>query len=202
MIERKLTPGEFISLGDISEIPPQGAGPEVTFGCEDRTIGISENFFGPKKRTINPGENLSANKGHRNFIWLPFMPTKTNYTLSQGKDVLSGKFSGCYMISYTVGGMRRVAHVATPEAKASWNATVANVNYQMIAGFQPMESVNVNGLNMLKDDLDVVFLGLITAIDTLYSVVLAKLDARGTRFRIMKVDLVPSLAHNVLTNLP
>jgi hypothetical protein len=108
------------------------------------------------------------------------------------------------MVAYRVNGTRRVAHIATPEAKNFWNQRVAQRGYEILAGFQPMESVDLDDRHVKPStlDWDINFFGLITATDSLYSVVLGKLDAKGTKHMVKKVQHVPSLSLEVLRNLP
>ena len=55
--------------------------------------------------------------------WLPYAPGKIAWEELIGRDVLSGKFSGCWMVVYTWFGMTRVAHIGTTEpASAATNA--------------------------------------------------------------------------------
>lgn len=55
--------------------------------------------------------------------WLPYAPGKIAWEELTGRDVLSGKFSGCWMVVYNWYGMTRVAHMGTTEP-----ASAATVN--------------------------------------------------------------------------
>lgn len=57
--------------------------------------------------------------------WLPWVAGKINYAHHEGKDVLSGMFTGCWMATYKEVSLR-VAHIATQtdatDCKAAWRA--------------------------------------------------------------------------------
>jgi hypothetical protein len=104
----------------------QGNGPPV----------VRYDAFATKQRRISTDTNPT--KAHRNFIWLPWMEGAVNYAEQQGRDVLSGPFSGCYMIRYREGGGAwRVAHVHTPGAIDDWNELAAKNGFEIDAGFKP-----------------------------------------------------------------
>lgn len=141
MLEQKLGINEHIHLGNIAD---RGARPvgtvQINVGCQERYIRFStlqsRKVGQEKHRPVKAGSKKF--KTHRNFTWLPFVDNAINYTPVNGKDVLSGPFSGCYMILYNVAGAARVGHVATPGAKAAWNNHVANQpGVNVLTGFQP-----------------------------------------------------------------
>lgn len=83
----------------------------------------------------------------REFVYLPFAQNGINYTPSQGRDVVSGKFSGCLMASYNVGGQQRVGHVSTGEGqdcKAAWR-TVMN-GATNVFQFRPSDHIETGGV--------------------------------------------------------
>ena len=142
-IETKMSVGEFIQL-------PPGKSPSrngvVSEGCSEHSILISKKVKGydAKTRLIQDGFNPKTKKSHRNFIWLPWIVGAVNYTEQGGKDVLSGRFSGCYMIRYKMsGGAWRVAHVHTPEGIDAWNELASAPGFQISGGFKPFLASNV-----------------------------------------------------------
>lgn len=134
-IHKKLRRGQLFQFPKTAKPASNGVRSE---GCVEYTIDDSskQGFFGTTERLSAPGSN--AGKNHRNYIWIPWMPEAVNYTEQQGKDVMSGPFSGCYMIRYRIaGGGWRVAHVHTPGAIDAWN-THANTNgFEIGSGFKP-----------------------------------------------------------------
>lgn len=199
MIEKKINKGQYLNFGAIAEVKGAGAEPGlVSSGCENRSITVStrEHWYSAKKREVQAGH---GDKSQRNFIWLPYVPGAINYTESTGLDVLSAKFTGCYMIAFTDNGARRVCHVATPEAKAAWNAYAARPEVQILAGFKPTDHVDtkINGTT----DTGLECLGLITATNTLIAITAWRQKA-GEHFRIAAVKTVPSLPLDTLKALP
>jgi len=134
-IEKKMKRGELFQFP--KTMAKGGAGVHST-GCVEQNIGDSAkpNRSASRQRQVAQGSN--AAKAHRNFIWLPWMEGAVNYAEQQGKDVLSGPFSGCYMIRYRHGGATwRVAHVHTPGAIPAWNALAAQNGFEISCGFKP-----------------------------------------------------------------
>ncbi len=117
-IQRKLKVGEYFQFPNMqAQLADAGV---VTKSCSRLTIGDSTRGASivakgaaslggmrvaaeaeatpSKKRSIARGEN--AAKAHRNFIWMPWVQGAVNYAEQQGLDVMSGPFTGCYMIRY------------------------------------------------------------------------------------------------------
>jgi len=80
------------------------------------------------------------------FVYLPFAKNGINYVAPGGRDVLSGKFSGCLMGTYKAGAEQRVCHVSTgagQDCKGAWRAIMdksANV-FQ----FNPSDHLETGG---------------------------------------------------------
>jgi|TARA_R110000868_G_scaffold41978_3_gene142487 hypothetical protein len=145
-IETKLAVGEFIQL-------PKGSSPVrngvISEGCAEHSIQISQKVKGydAKTRQIQEGFNAKTKKSHRNFVWLPWMVNAVNFTDQGGKDVLSGRFSGCYMIRYKMpGGSWRVAHVHTPEGIDAWNELAQTPGFEISCGFKPFVAAKAKEL--------------------------------------------------------
>lgn len=100
------------------------------------------------------------------FRWLPWVDGKINYCPSQGGDILSGFFSGCWMARYLEGDFR-VCHIALQDnekdCKAAWRtkkATVAN-----ITEFRPHSGMDCEKV-----------LGLITGTGAFYAIGLSTIN--------------------------
>ena len=93
-------------------------------------------------------------------IFLPYRPNAINYVVPQGKDVVSSKFTGCFMVKYSVGGETRIAHVATPECNEAWNTLKGQPNVEVQAEFKPTDHVDLGALGAGGGPQ---FLGIITA---------------------------------------
>jgi hypothetical protein len=194
-----------------SFVAPQAA--EISHGCGVKTMTKSEysqpsaGGKGPAKRPIAVGANPNPGKASRNFVWLPYGEGAANYAVPHGMDVLSGLFSGCYMISYNVpGGERRVAHIANPGAIDFWNRQVAAQGYFNLRGFQPyIESADAPAIEASKkahlgDSVPGV-LGLVTGDGRLFSIVAWQHREETNFWRIESVTPKPSLPWNNLGNL-
>lgn len=111
------------------------------------------------------------------LTWLPYVPGYTNVVKSNGLNVLSGPFSGCYMIKFMLRGEAYTGHVATPEAKTSWNAFAQGLqNNDIVRGFKPANHLMGANTTAVKssdgrngDDAWKIF-GLITSTNELYTI--------------------------------
>jgi hypothetical protein len=79
-------------------------------------------------------------------LFLPYRPGAINYVVPQGKDVISSRFTGCYMAKYSYKGETRIAHVATPECNETWAALKASPDVEVQAEFKPTDHVDVGAL--------------------------------------------------------
>ena len=74
------------------------------------------------------------------FRWLPWVGGKINYANLEGKDLLSGMFTGCWMAVYKQGNLR-VAHIATQtddtDCKAAWRLHKALPTVSEVQEFLP-----------------------------------------------------------------
>lgn len=68
----------------------------------------SKRFFFSK-----PKVKVTVSHHEVEFRWLPWVSGKINYAQMEGRDVLSGMFTGCWMTLYKQDGAMRVGHVAT-----------------------------------------------------------------------------------------
>jgi hypothetical protein len=139
--KERMTIEKKINKGELFQFPKTVARANTgvhNSGCLDVTVGDSskDSFLSKKERLTANGVN--ADKSGRNFIWVPWMDGAVNYASQQGKDVMSGPFSGCYMIRYKIGGGDwRVAHVHTPGAIDTWNTLASQNGFEIDCGFKP-----------------------------------------------------------------
>jgi len=77
--------------------------------------------------------------------WLPYAPGKISWEEMTTRDVLSGKFSGCWMVLYRWYGMLRVGHIGTTEAGSdatnnvhrTWDTFRRDFPNSVIRAFKP-----------------------------------------------------------------
>jgi hypothetical protein len=154
---RKLSEGEYIQFtipADLSAPPLARTGSFVETPIRNCSLDFSTGVF-TKTRAVSVGTRFThASKQHRNFRWLPYSPGGITTVGTGGMDVLSGKFSGCWMIAYQVQGRPEpyVAHVGTVDTseetndkvKAAWNHFAGGATIRLLAGFKPSETFRLN----------------------------------------------------------
>jgi hypothetical protein len=83
---------------------------------------------------------------HRVFQWLNYIPGIINQVSLNGIDVLSGFFSGCWLMHYKIDGIVYVGHVGTEEdathqntiiSKRAWNNFAQQNPKDVVGGFKP-----------------------------------------------------------------
>lgn len=197
-IETKLAPGEYIELPLTGAQKANGV---VSLGCTRLSIKVSKKVSGydATTRRIEDGYNPKEKKSHRNFVWLPWSVGAVNYTEQEGKDVLSGRFSGCYMIRYKLaGGSWRVAHVDTPGGITAWNALAQANGFEISGGFKPYQEANVAKYGAAPT------YGIITDTGVCYRLIVApvawdkKTGANSIYSKILEVSAVESLSADQL----
>lgn len=132
-IEKQLKVGDF--LYGFSFPKAQGGGEPglVSTGVIDAKIKIKRTRETVIKRRIFKKNKVEITVEHEEVEarWLPWVPGKVNYANQEGKDVLSGMFTGCWMVAYKEGGDMRVGHMATQtdatDCKAAWRLHKAKV---------------------------------------------------------------------------
>jgi hypothetical protein len=163
MAQNLFTVGDIVDLGDVKEKPPLG-------GAEILPPGLVS--VGSQARLV-----VRVSSPARTAItWLPFVPRFTNTVKSAHLNVLSGPFSGCYMIRYQYKGDTYTCHVATPEAKASWNQFAKGPpEISIQRGFRPSDHLRgadtrpVTSQKGLSGDGAWAIFGLITSTNELYT---------------------------------
>ncbi len=156
--------GDVVDLGDVLE-KRGGAGGGlppglVSIGAQARSV----------VRVSSPARTQ--------LTWLPYVPGYTNVVKSNGLNVLSGPFTGCYMIKFMLRGEAYTGHVATPEAKTSWNQFAQGLtNNDIVRGFKPANHLmGANTTPVISNDRRngdsaLRIFGLITSTSELYTIV-------------------------------
>ena len=94
------------------------------------------------------------------FTWLPWVDGKINYCPSQGRDVLSGFFSGCWMARYLEGDFR-ICHITVQDnakdCKTAWRQKAETV--ESVTEFRPHSGMDCEKV-----------LGLITGTGAFYAI--------------------------------
>lgn len=130
-------------------------------------------------------------------LWLPYIPGEINYTTSQGKDVISGPFSGCIMAAYNKkdGGGRRVCHVSTfgdrkYDCKESWeqikNECISHVS------FRPHQCARDLSGRQLKKVGNALAFGIITSDNRCYGALVTQ-SSNGTFMGGLVVKMTPEV---------
>lgn len=91
-----------------------------------------------------------AQKGHRTFGWLSWLPGSITYVNMDGFDVLTGPMSGCDLVMFRQNGKVYAAHLGTDvgadaanaSVKSVWNTFAQNHPNDVIGGFNPFRDVN------------------------------------------------------------
>jgi hypothetical protein len=148
---------------------------------------------------ISAGENQA--KEHRNFQWLGYYGGAVSQVAFDNLEVLSGNFSGCWMVVYKKNGATHVGHVGTVDepthaksvaAKKGW-VDFATANPGAVQrGFNPARAWTHPASRPPKIDGDGIarIWGLVTR-DELISIYLYRTDADWNRFRIADWQVVP-----------
>lgn len=148
--------------------PPGNTGTKVF-----SSTGVIDNAsFKIKRKTTTKGKffwnkDVVADSYHEvDFRWLPFIDGNINFCFSQGVDVLSGWFSGCWMARYKQEGTWRVGHITAQkdnnDCKALWRAHKQRADVREATEFRPDKPT-------AKTDSPLV-LGLTTATGQFYTI--------------------------------
>ena len=128
-------------------------------------------------------------KGHRNFRWLPYRPWLISEVAFESVDVLSGPFSGCFLVYYRRNGGLRVGHIGTGPVEnanlnnATKNQFIQNINegrIQVIAAFDPLQNYQDQD-HSARDKRPNLYLGLVTGYGELRTIAFENdMDGTGT----------------------
>jgi len=139
--------------------------------------------------SVSAGEN--TDKAHRNFQWLRYYGGAVNQVTFDNLDVLSGDFSGCWMVVYKKAGIEYVGHVGTVDsadnirsikAKEAWNEFAENNQRDVLRGFSPAKAWPIKPKKIDGDGVARIW-GLVTKSE-LVSIFLYRQDKDWNRFRI------------------
>jgi hypothetical protein len=165
-LEQQLMVGDCIY--DFKFPIAQGGGdPGFTnLGVVDASFRIKRVTESKKKRTLRKDKIVvTVQHNQLTFRWLPWVSGKINYADMGGMDVLSGMFTGCWMVFYREGS-HRVGHVATQndagDCKSTWRKHKALRTVSEVKEFRP--DIGLQGAFNL---------GLVTSTGKLYKIQLA-----------------------------
>jgi len=160
----------------------------------DCRLEVSTGIFSKTREVTVDSSFTEKNKQHRNFRWLPYAPGRISWTPIDGTDVLSGKFSGCWMVVFkTSSGKYAVGHVGTKDNSAELNDAVKGewINFakanpkKVVGGFNPAMAIVASGpLKKAPDEEgEVIVLGGVTCNPepVLYAIQLAALRKDGSK---------------------
>ena len=165
-LEQKLKVDDLLYGFDFASAMSGGPPGLVSAGVVDATLKVKRLNRVVRKRFILKDKVITTVVHDEvAFRWLPWVGGKINFANLEGKDVLSGMFTGCWMAVYQQVN-QRVAHIATQtdatDCKASWRAHRALPAVSEVQEFLP------------NRDLAGTFnLGLVTSTSALYKLQLA-----------------------------
>jgi hypothetical protein len=171
---RKLNEGEFLDFNIPADLPaPDPVGAFVDTPVRNCCLEISTGRRTTTRAVTMDMRFTHESKQHRNFRWLPYAPGGITMAATGGMDILSGKFTGCWMIAYRVEGRPEpyVAHVGTVDTnqptsaatnnavKATWNNFAGGDRIRVLAGFKPSDTFLLNLPRAIGKDSIFVTLG-------------------------------------------
>ncbi|MCA3367729.1 MAG: hypothetical protein INF79_19155 [Roseomonas sp.] len=157
----------------------------------------STGFFKRTSATRNTGENEpGGDKAHRKFTWLPYFQYCTTVVpMDDSSDVLSGPFTGCWLVTFTIEGARYIAHIGTSElissnqsVKCGFRTFCKTHNVKDIRGVKPADPwlKEIEGLcNKKKENTNGYYMfGLYTREGKFFSMLTFRQKASDSEFRI------------------
>ena len=149
MLEKFLVPGSVIhGMKALTSTVRGEALHEVHIGVQDVAVEVDYTVTTTTRQSIWHGlrhktiENKTEHKATWYFRLLPYVQGSINYTEMQGRDVLSGWFSGCIMAKYYNEGTCRVCHVSTGapnDCKDAWNVIKSGQGMHNVSEFRPFD---------------------------------------------------------------
>lgn len=127
--------------------------------------------------------------------WLPYAPGRISWEELTGRAVLSGKFTGCWMVVYNWFGMTRVGHIGTAEPGLPETVSVHRVwdefrrdhpNW-VLRAFKPysMDRDRVPATTGKDVAANPTWFGLVTAQQECYSIVAYPQQDNPNKYRIV-----------------
>lgn len=162
-LEQQLIVGDLLYGFDFRTGTSGGAPGLVSVGVVDIRIKVKRVRESVKKRFLLKDKHVTTvEHDELNTRWLPWVGGKINYANLEGRDVLSGMFTGCWMAVYKETNLR-VCHIATQtdatDCKAAWRAHTALPGVTDVKEFLP-----ARGLEGTFN------LGLVTSTSALYKI--------------------------------
>ena len=152
-------------------------------------------------RQRTSGTSLGASpKVHRNYVFLAWLGGLVSTVRPNGVDVLTGPMSGCWITSYTLGGVRYVGHVGTVEsaadpqsvqARTAWNNLVGGIPPYQRSGFRPFNDWVGARPAPQPGEGAMQHYAIVTAAGTFHTVILFPQMAKPARRRIAAVQQLP-----------
>lgn len=166
-LEQQLAAGDYLYGFEFTDAVAGGPPGLVSKGVVDGTMKVKRVATTIKKRALKKNKVVTTvQHSEVKFRWLPWVNGKINYANLEGKDVLSGMFTGCWMALYKEDGNFRVCHIATTtdatDCKATWRKHKTLPNVSSVKEFKPD-----SGLASARN------LGLVTATGELWKIELA-----------------------------
>jgi hypothetical protein len=153
--------------------------------------------------------------GNTPFLWLHYFPRKVSEIEARGMDVLSGEFSGCWMVIYRKNAAIHVGHIGTVDAahsvpvKKAWTRFAFDLDPgNLIAAFNPFNQWA--GPTPVRTPADKAWdgtnylYGLVTSTCRCYAVYLYPQinDPGGAKRRVAGIqEIVPRRGTDALRNL-
>jgi hypothetical protein len=143
------------SIGSIFAIPD--AAPDVVHAAAGtpagfKTVRPTTIHLGHSKGSFSTKDRISSLKagasgdGHRNFVWLPYIPGYVSEVEQTNLPIITGPLSGCPTTRYSRGGKTYVGHPGTEDHHDSANSQAARAYWNSFA-----LSTYVRGVNVLRD---------------------------------------------------
>jgi hypothetical protein len=150
-----------------------------------------------RQRTSTTGLGAVA-KVHRNFVWLEWLGGLVSEVKVGGIDILTGPFTGCWLVSYLRGGVHYIGHVGTCDdhadprsiaAKAAWNTFAASVPSHSFSGFNPFNDDWVGVVPVQQaGEGNRKYFGLVTVAGDFYTIIAYPQVNKTNRIRIAGIQ--------------
>lgn len=153
-LEKQLKVGDILMGVDFKNQRVGGAKEFISGGVVDTSLHVKRVTERVQKKFLRNTTVEESEVFKINFRWLPWADGKINVANLEGKDVLSGYFTGCWMVLYKDQNLR-VAHIATgdQDCKNLWSN--AAPGFQNVKGFLPhIGSNNAFSLGLVTENTD------------------------------------------------
>lgn len=153
-LEKQLMVGDILMGVDFENLRVGGVKEFITSGVIDTCFFVKRATERTKKSFLRNTIVEESEVFKIEFRWLPWADGKINYANLEGKDILSGFFTGCWMVLYKDQNLR-VAHIATgnKDCKNLWSN--AAPGFQNVKGFLPhLGNNNPFSLGLVTENTD------------------------------------------------